>query len=600
MLKGKKRFSKHPVPVSAVLFVAFMNFFCLLPAVYASPVVTPVTVNEQGFDAQGRMVAYFGSPVVDGIVDNIWSKAPVVTPKYVSANVETTATFRALWDREAIYILAEVKDKNMSVQSGNPYMQDSLEIFLDENNDKTQDYGVDDLHFRVNYENTETVDVGNVARFYTAAQITADGYVIEARIAFKYSPANNKVLGIELQINDAVGANRVGTINVFDSTNGAWNDTAKFGEVLLTGKTCHSKIALNPYNLKTLIRIAQKMDLTLYTNPNILTNAIKIAEKVLDSKRLTQRKIDKQYAALKKAISKLIFTEAAANEKYFTVVPDEYRAVSVKPGTIENLEYTAVNPNNGTDTKHLNVYLPFGYNAADASKKYNVLYLMHGYGENENTVFGGPGQNKELKKILDNMIAKGDIAPMIVVTPSFYGGMNDIAVFHQELMTDVLPLIETKYHTYAASASPYDLKASRAHRAFGGFSMGAATTWNIYVNCIDYFKYYMPLSGGAWTFGFASDPAQFQAIAENLANVPKNTGYTPKDYYIFCATGSQDIAYPTLKPQVDAMKLLTDSFIYSANTTKGNFYFIVSDGGTHAWNWTNQYIYDILPDLFKN
>ena len=71
------------------------------------------------------------------------------------------------------------------------------------------------------------------------------------------------------------------------------------------------------------------------------------------------------------------------------------------------------------------------------------------------------------------------------------------------------------------------------------------------------------------------------------------------DYYIFCATGSQDIAYPNLKPQIDSMKKLTDSFIYSSDIKKGNFYFIVSEG-THAWNWVNQYIYDILPDLFKN
>ncbi|GJM78358.1 hypothetical protein HMSSN139_08540 [Paenibacillus sp. HMSSN-139] len=60
-----------------------------------------------------------------------------------------------------------------------------------------------------------------------------------------------------------------------------------------------------------------------------------------------------------------------------------------------------------------------------------------------------------------------------------------------------------------------------------------------------------------------------------------------------------DIAYPNLKPQIDAMKQLPDTFIYSSDTSKGNFYFIVGDGGTHAWNWVNQYIYDILPDLFE-
>ncbi|MCW8966567.1 MAG: glycoside hydrolase, partial [Candidatus Pacearchaeota archaeon] len=241
MKKEKKNFLKHPI---IILAGVVMNLFIVWPGVYADSDTTPITVDEKGFDSLGRMVANFGSPVVDGIVDAEWSNAWIVTPQYVSSNVETKATFRALWDTNALYILAEVKDKNMSVQSVNPYMQDSLEIFLDEYNDKTQDYSIDDLHFRVNYENTQSVDVGNKERFYTATQKMADGYIIEARIAFKYEPENNKVLGIELQINDAIGANRAGTINVFDSTGSAWNDTSKFGAVLLTGKIGCAKSGL--------------------------------------------------------------------------------------------------------------------------------------------------------------------------------------------------------------------------------------------------------------------------------------------------------------------------------------------------------------------
>ena len=225
--------------------------------------------------------------------------------------------------------------------------------------------------------------------------------------------------------------------------------------------------------------------------------------------------------------------------------------------------------------------------------------MLHGGGENENTIFGGPGQNRELQRIIDNMIAKGDIEPLIVVTPTFYGGKNDTAYFHEELVSTVVPLIETKYNTYAASGDINDLKASREHRAFGGFSMGSVTTWYTFINCLDYFKYYMPLSGDCWIFGQKAGSEKPKETAEYLANAAKDAGYGPKDYYIFSATGYLDIAYPNLKPQIDAMKELKDSFIYTGNLEKGNFYFIVSDGGTHAWNWVNQYIYDILPDLFK-
>ncbi len=593
MSKGKKGFSQRrriiPMAISLILFLASAGVFA-----------APVAVDVNGFDPQGRIVASFGSPVVDGMIDKLWNDAPRIIPRHSSSAEGTSAVFKALWDDKALYILAEVTDKEMSAESGNPYMQDSLEIFLDENNEKTKDYGVDDLHFRVNYENAQSADVGNIERFYSAARKTENGYVIEARIAFKYVPANDKVLGIDLQINDAIGAYRTGTVNVFDSTNGAWMDTGKFGEALLTGKTKSSKSGLNPYDLSAFIKIARKLDMTRYRNLAILTNAISESEQLLKKSKATQKQIDKQYAELKRIIGTMELTDAAANEKDFKTVPDEYRAENEKQGRIETLEYAAANLNDGTDAKRLNVYLPSGYDAADAGKKYNVLYLMHGGGENENTIFGGPGQNTELKRILDNMIARGDIAPLIVVTPSFNGGKNDTAAFHEELTGTIVPLIETKYRAYAASASAEDLKTSRNHRAFGGFSMGSVTTWYVYINSLDYFKYFLPISGDCWALGRTAGGAKSREIAEYLATVPKKAGYGVKDYYIFCATGDQDIAYPNLKPQIDAMKELPEAFVYSGDVKKGNFYFIVSDGGTHAWNWVNQYIYDILPDLFRD
>ncbi|WP_242856030.1 alpha/beta hydrolase [Ruminiclostridium josui] len=148
-----------------------------------------------------------------------------------------------------------------------------------------------------------------------------------------------------------------------------------------------------------------------------------------------------------------------ATEKIYKPLPNEYKMNSSKQGTIERLSYKW-----GNDTKYFNVYLPYGYNQSDTSKKYNVVYLMHGGGEDENLLFGGPGQNKELKVIIDNMIEKGDIKPAIFVTPSFYKGNNDVAGFPQELTTSVIPLVETKYNTYLKSSSAADMKASREHR----------------------------------------------------------------------------------------------------------------------------------------
>ena len=86
-------------------------------------------------------------------------------------------------------------------------------------------------------------------------------------------------------------------------------------------------------------------------------------------------------------------------EKQFRALPDEYRleVEKEKMGTIERLQYIVPNLGNGKDIKHLNVYLPYCYDTNDKNIKYNVLYLMHGGGEDENLIFGGPGQNRELK-----------------------------------------------------------------------------------------------------------------------------------------------------------------------------------------------------------
>src|SRR5690625_80181 len=306
-------------------------------------------------------------------------------------------------------------------------------------------------------------------------------------------------------------------------------------------------------------------------------------------------------------------------KKGFKALPGEYRNESERQGSIESVNYPVAGLADGASEKHLNLYLPYGYDQADASKKYNVFYLMHGGGEDENLLFGGPGQNRELKNILDNMIANGDIEPLIVVTPTFYGVKNNLEndpeeshvegvdhplpivetdYFHEELVTDLITFVETAYHTHAGDGSKEDLIASREHRAFGGFSMGSVTTWNVFVNALDYFKYFMPLSGDSWALAQKAEGEKAKETAEYLAQVARDSSYSPEDYYVLGATGDGDIAYPNMKPQMDALKEISDVFIESGDVSKGNFYFIECAGGVHNWHWQNQFIYNILPDFF--
>lgn len=563
--------------------------------------------NDYGLTEKGEATATFGSPKVDGKMDGIWNNATPIVPKYTSTPENTNVLFRAMWDDDALYILAQVKDQFVSKDSVNPYEQDSVEIFVDENNDKSVEFGTDDLQFRVNYANDATADKGDILRLYSATSEVEGGYIIEARIEWMKPVDNDTLVGLELQINDGKGATRVGTINVFDGTNNAWQNTSLFGNLILKGKKADSVTGINPYKLLSLIKSTETLDETEYTNYNILVEAIETAMNVVNKSGAIQEEIDEQYQAILDAIDKLQYTEEALKVKRFVPMPSEYKgdtingtSIAVSGGAIVARSYKTLVKGSTTEyvDKKYNVYLPYGYDPDDKSTRYNVFYLMHGGGENENTLFGGPNQNLELKRILDIMIGKGEIEPMIVVTPTFNGGEDDIATFYKELLNTLIPQVETEFNTFMTGTGTLDdLIETRDHRAFGGFSMGSACTWYVFINCLDYIKYYVPLSGECWALSGTASSSLSKDTAEYLRDVVIKHG--SPDFKIYAATGSGDIAYPNMAPMMVELEKLDDVFIFNQDITKGNTYFMVAEGGTHAWNFVNQYLYNIFPDLFK-
>lgn len=272
--------------------------------------------------------------------------------------------------------------------------------------------------------------------------------------------------------------------------------------------------------------------------------------------------------------------EYNANLQYKSA-PDYYQSPSSKAGRIIKETYTGIN-----GSKQLNVYLPYGY---DETKQYNIFYLMHGGGENENTIFS---DDVNLDLILDHMIENGDIEPMIVVTPTFNGGNCSAQNFYNEFRQSVVPFVEGKYSTYAKDTSAEAINASRMHRAYGGFSMGSVSTWAVMQNCLDMVGYFMPLSGDHWSGNSA------QEKANSITSAIDKSGLTQREYFIFAATGSDDIAYPNIGPQIEAMKPMNKYFTYTSDFSKGNLYFLVAPGLTHWWGYVKHYVYDALPYFF--
>ncbi len=255
----------------------------------------------------------------------------------------------------------------------------------------------------------------------------------------------------------------------------------------------------------------------------------------------------------------------------FHEAPGYYLDPAEHQGKIVKESYNGIH-----GTNSLNVYLPYGY---DENKQYNVFYLMHGGGENENTIFS---DDVKIHNMLDHMIGNGDLEPMIVVTPTF--NKCSAETVYDEVKQSIVPFVEGKYSTYAKDTTLAGLEASRMHRAYGGFSMGGGSTWNVLINDIDYFGYFMPLSGHCW--GGA------QAVADAIEGSKyKNSTY------IFAATGTEDIAYGNLAPQIEAMKKMS-TFTFTSDFSKGNLYFIAAEGKTHWWGFVRHYVYDALPYFF--
>lgn len=238
-----------------------------------------------------------------------------------------------------------------------------------------------------------------------------------------------------------------------------------------------------------------------------------------------------------------------------------------------------------TGMNTLYVYVPYGY---DESKQYNIFYLLHGGGENEKTLFFQ--DDTMIQNVLDHMIENGELEPMIVVTPTW--NQTGADKFYTEFRDKVVPFVEGKYATYAESTSIEDLQASRYHRAYGGFSMGSVSTWGVLCHNLDIVAYYMPLSGD-----YRINNWNEQQKADVITKAIQDSGLKTNEYFIFCATGSEDIAYPNMTPQIEEMKKRPE-YVYSSDLSQGNFYYLVRQGGIHWWGNVRHYIYDILPYFF--
>lgn len=277
-------------------------------------------------------------------------------------------------------------------------------------------------------------------------------------------------------------------------------------------------------------------------------------------------------------------------------IPDGYENPATQQGTLNKLTYDtwesfSYEQKSNKITKEAWVYLPYGYTDEE---EYNVFYLSHGGWSNETTLMGTDDNPKSFKNVIDNAIQDGNIKPLIIVLPTYNNtSENDssdysLAIqltnqFHNELVNDLIPAVESKYSTYAKDTTPQGLKESRDHRGFGGFSMGSVNTWNTFRYCLDYFRYFMPMSGSYTTDG------------EYMADLVRQQGYSSQDFFIFAASGTDDFAYSAFKAQIMAMANNSGGmFKIAKNESEGNMSFLEREGYKHEAKATDEYTYNGL------
>ncbi len=247
------------------------------------------------------------------------------------------------------------------------------------------------------------------------------------------------------------------------------------------------------------------------------------------------------------------------------------------------------------------VYTPPGYDA-NPSKRYPVLYLQHGAGEDER----GWGLQGRVNFILDNLIAEGKAVPMLIVMDRGYAtraGEPDapawppvrqqasgaprpdaaqafadrVRVFGDVVIADLIPMIDSTYRTLS----------DRDHRAMAGLSMGGMQTFDIALHHLDKFAYIGGFSGARVPFGNdAFDPrASYGGVMADAAAFNRKV----KLLWLGVGTAEPERMYTSIHGLHESLEKAGIKHVYWE-----------SPGTAHEWQTWRRDLYHFAPLLFQN
>ncbi|MHA3770208.1 PVC-type heme-binding CxxCH protein [Verrucomicrobiota bacterium sgz303538] len=214
------------------------------------------------------------------------------------------------------------------------------------------------------------------------------------------------------------------------------------------------------------------------------------------------------------------------------------------------------------------VYTPPGYDQ-NSEQRYPVLYLQHGYGENEY----GWGAQGHAGLIMDNLIAEGKAKPFIIVmtygmtNDVKFGGIRDFKIenFQTVLLDELIPFIDANFRTLA----------DQPNRAMAGLSMGGMETKTITLKHLDTFSRIGLFSGGSIS---PKDISDLEAFKE-------------KNKLVFVSYGSRELGNNRGGDPKAATEALRQAGVNSV--------FYVSPDTAHEWQSWRRSLHEFAPLVFQ-
>src|SRR5438046_2380964 len=270
---------------------------------------------------------------------------------------------------------------------------------------------------------------------------------------------------------------------------------------------------------------------------------------------------------------------------------DFYALKDMPHGQLREIQYFG---NTSKTNRHGFVYTPPDYDK-DTNKRYPVLYLQHGAGEDET----GWGRQGHAGLIMDNLIAEGKAKPFLIAMefggnpfggprrtnapPTAAGTTNNAAggpargnfnfsAFEKALMDDFIPFIDANFRTIA----------DQPHRAMAGLSMGGMQTRTITLAHLDKFSQIGVFSGGSIAVTNITDMAKFKE----------------KVKLVFVSYGSRELGTNRVggrgfggDPKVNVAALKEAGI---------NSVFYESPNTAHEWQSWRRSLHEFAPLLFNN